>query len=346
VVFCFSPEDNLFHPWKPDPQRENQKIKTTLLSADAPYTELLAETFRRLHGGNGAPASPSAEGSFSAWAYFHFGRWSFASRAWWIPPATTDAGKAPSDGESADVKPQQSAPEADQAPPPDAAAATDTQTADAIPASAAPTPSDTASPRQAASPPLDKDDKRGAEDLAALAWFAAEGIDAFVNWQPIEHPDFPNEQVEIGGFKPFYRLNPPARQIDALVQPHLDFLVRVAEIWPRLELREVIAKRLAPGLYEVECRVVNIGYLPTMPQMGSVTGQWYPIQLTLGVPDTTRFLEGQRRTSVARLEGRGGELEQRWIFQLAAPPAEPLRISLHATAPTLHEVGVEVELRP
>ena len=40
-----------------------------------------AEQYRKLHGGKDAPGSPKGEGSFSEWAYFHYGRWSLAARA-------------------------------------------------------------------------------------------------------------------------------------------------------------------------------------------------------------------------------------------------------------------------
>ena len=345
VVFCFSPEDNLFHPWKANPQLESQRIKTTLLSADAPYADYMAERFRELHGGQDAPAPPPSEGSFSQWAYFHYGRWSLAARPWWIPPAPSPPpkpeGSSPPDtapqGKSAEVEP----------PPPDVE-----NSSEGVPAhTPQPAAENSAEPSTGPPPgpgekPLGKDDKRGAEDLAALAWFAAQGIDGFVDWQPFEHPDFPQITVEIGGFKPFHRLNPPVELIDPLVRPHVDFLVQLSDLWPRMELRQVEVHRLTAGLYEVTCRVVNAGYLPTMPEMGSTNRHGYPIQVTWDLPEGTRWLEGSRRTSVSRLEGRGGNRDLRWVFQLPDLPTEPLRGSLRAAAPTMHPVTVDVELAP
>lgn len=322
VVLCFSPEDNLFHPWKPDRQKESQRIKTTVLSDDSPYTDYLAEAFRKLHGGKEAPASPAGEGSFSEWAYFHFGRWTFASRAWWIPPAAPPAKQASDTSE--------------ESPAADGASGT---------SPSSPATGDTAAAEQQPKP-LDKNDKRGAEELAALAWMAAHAIDGFVDWQRIEHPDFPGEQVEVGGFKPLLRLNPPVKEIDGLVQPHVDFLLQLSDVWPRLEVRDVRVNRLAPGLYDVQCRIVNTGYLPTMPAMGSVNRQWYPIQVTLNVPAGTRMLEGSRRVSVGRLAGLGGDNDVRWVFQLDSPPTAPSRLSVQALSPTLHPVAVDVELAP
>lgn len=85
AVFTFTPEDNLFHPWKTNPQQDKARIKTVITGEDAPYQDFIAKAYRETHGGKDAPSSPSGEGSFSEWAYFHYGRWSFAARGWWIP---------------------------------------------------------------------------------------------------------------------------------------------------------------------------------------------------------------------------------------------------------------------
>jgi hypothetical protein len=95
AVITFTPEDNLATPWKADPASEGNRIKTRLLGADQPFTDYVAEQYRKIHGATDPPGPPGGEGSFSEWAYFHTGRWSFAARGWWIPkvpaePASKD----------------------------------------------------------------------------------------------------------------------------------------------------------------------------------------------------------------------------------------------------------------
>ena len=95
IVFCFTPEDNLMHPWHP--AGDQGRVKTSLLPDDQAEFDYVAEKYRGLHKETDAPPSPAGEGSFSEWAYFQFGRWSFAARGWWIPkvPApSTPAAKA------------------------------------------------------------------------------------------------------------------------------------------------------------------------------------------------------------------------------------------------------------
>jgi hypothetical protein len=105
IVFCFSPEDNLMHVWKPD---DNEgKVKSHIQRGDLPQYEFIAEKYRKLLGASDPPPSPTGEGSFSEWAYMQFGRWSFAARGWWIPKV---AAAAPSKGDKGkeEKKPEES----------------------------------------------------------------------------------------------------------------------------------------------------------------------------------------------------------------------------------------------
>lgn len=108
AVFCFSPEDNLFHPWKANEQTEGARIKTSVLSADVPQLEFLAAEYKKLHGGSDAPQVSPGTGSFAEWAHFHYGRWPLAARGWWVPkvdppkPAEGDAKKPTDDKRGAE----------------------------------------------------------------------------------------------------------------------------------------------------------------------------------------------------------------------------------------------------
>lgn len=284
LVFSFSLEDNLFHTWKPTDANESARIKTALLGADAPHLELLAEEYRKLHGGADAPTPPPGEGSFSEWAYFHYGRWSLAARAWWVP----------------------------QAPPP------------------APAPTDAPA------------DIRGAVERNALRWLAQQGIDGFVDWQPIEHPDFPGKTVEVGGFKPFHLINPPAAELDALADKHLAYLVRLTQLWPRLELRSLEVTPLGNGIYRIRTLVANEGELPTLPEMGRTTNAPYPLRYELVLPEGARLLTGTRRGRWPVLAARGGYVEHTWL--LAAPASGAHRVRLVVAAPALGTLEKEIEL--
>lgn len=288
AVFCFSLEDNLFHPWKPNQQAEGARIKTTVLSADVPQLEFLAGEYKMLQGGSDAPQLPASRGSFAEWAYFHYGRWSLAARGWWVPKVEPPK---PAEGEA--KKPS--------------------------------------------------DDKRGADELNLLRWLEREKLDGFVAWTPIEHPDFPGKKVEVGGFKPFYALNPPAKELDGLAEKHVKFITALPQWLPNLAITDAKAEPLGGGVVRVSATVVNQGYLPTMSEMGRVNGEAYPAWIDLTLPAKTELLQGHPRTRLPRLDGAGGKAERTWLVRFTGEVPKTIEIKAHA--PTAHGASQTVEIK-
>jgi hypothetical protein len=355
LVFSFSPDDNLMHPWKPNPSAENQRIKTAVLAADAPVLDALATKYRELHGGKDAPDSPPPAGSFAHWAYFHFGRWSLSARAWWIPevkPAATTDAKSASDAKPDDTaKPEEAAKPADESKPQDAAKPDETaKPADDTKPDNAAKPDETAKPEATEKPAASggkskkADDNRGAADRNALRWFDREKVTGFVPWTAIEHPDFPGRKVEVGGFVPYLRTNPPASELDALAEKHLQFLLAVAERLPRLAIETTKLESLGAGVYRLTVAVSNEGQMPTMPQMGRVSGQQYPVQLKIDVPEGVRLTPDVARVRVEVLAARGGRHEETWLIYTTEGTA--VQVMLTAWAPAVGNATHTVELKP
>ncbi|MDZ4780871.1 MAG: M14 family metallopeptidase, partial [Planctomycetia bacterium] len=292
LVLSFSPEDNLFHPWEADSGAAQARIKTGLLPDDAPSTKLLAERFQKAHGGADAPESATYDGSFVRWAYFHYGRWSLASRAWW--PPKTEITPPPTTGEGEPPKPP-------------------------------------------------ADDPRAADQLNALRWLDKQGITGFVPWTAIEHPDFPGQKVEIGGFHPFVTLNPPAAELDPLAQKHFAFLTSLPEVMPRLTIRDERAESVGAGVFRVTALIVNEGQLPTLPEMGRLAEYPYPLQVTLTLPDGCTLITGNLRQQIAPLAASGGARELEWLLLRGESNTNTPR--LHAAAPAVGEATVEIELK-
>ncbi|MFN7290813.1 MAG: M14 family metallopeptidase [Pirellula sp.] len=307
ALVCFSPEDNLFNTWKGSSQTDGARIKTKILTADQVVQDQIAEQFRSIYPSKDAPESPSGEGSFSEWSYLHYGRWSFASRGWWVPKAAEDKTEQP--GAEVESKTFQNG----------------TPTLD--------------------NQPIAKDDKRGASDLNALKWFEQQGIPAFSAWQPYEHPDLPGKKVEIGGWKPLFLLNPPHKVAVDLVDPHVELVKALATKWPKVELKDLKAKQLGKGLIEVSCSVINVGQMPTMPEMADVSGLWFPIQVQLHGVDGAKWIEGSPRQSVGRLKELGGAKEIRWLFLVPSEAnlAGPLKITV--SAPTILPIEQSLEVK-
>ncbi len=291
LVFTFTPEDNLFHPWKPN--QDKGRIKTGIHGGDAPYQNLIAERYKKAHGGKDPIAAGKPQGAISEWAYFHYGRWSLAARGWWIPKTA-----APKKKEGEEKKEEKK-------------------------------PSG---------------EKRGADDINKLRWLDKQKIKGFVNWTEIKHPDFPNAKVEIGGFKPFYQLNPPAKQLNELAKKHTEFLTNLVELFPRLTIENVRSKPLGGDIYRVTAEVVNHGYFPTMSEMGKTSRQHYPLQAELKLPIETTFIQGSPRRQLPRIEGSGAKVEQTWLFRL--PKGAATKTTLRVWAPTIGSIETKVNLKP
>ena len=306
AVLTFTPDDNLMQPWRPDASADARPIKTSVRPADAACYEHVSEVYREVLGRKDAPESPAAQGSFSQWVYFQYGRWSFGCRGWWIPRVEggTKGGtslKNEGRGESPNH---------------------------ALRASGRATPTDTSS-----SP--------GADDLNALRWFAQEKIDGFVPWKAIAHPDLPGRKVEIGGFRPFVRFNPPAALLEPLAEQHWTFVRRLAGLLPRVEIDEVKVEPLSAGVWRVTAGVVNRGYLPTLSEMGNITRQPPLLQVEIELPHAAKLVTGVRRVVLPTLTG-GGRTQQSWL--VVAGQAKPASLRVRIWSPMAGEDSRTVEL--
>jgi hypothetical protein len=186
------------------------------------------------------------------------------------------------------------------------------------------------------------EETRGADDINALRYFAKEKLDGFVPWKEVKHPDFPNQKVEVGGFKPLYRTLPQAKELDTLAEKHTTFLRDLADHLPKLALRDVVAEKLGGGVYRVKATALNTGYLPTMAEMGRVSQQAYPLQLEVASGDKPIFLQGSARTRLNALPGSGGKQEHIWLIRTTA---EAPQFTIKLSAPAAGNAEAKAELR-
>jgi hypothetical protein len=101
AVFSFGPQDNLGQPMKsgekPAAQVSSQNSRgpgqgmprgdrkiTSILRSDETINKLVSDKYHEITGVKGAPEPKTTPGNFMDWAYFHYGRYSFATPAWWF----------------------------------------------------------------------------------------------------------------------------------------------------------------------------------------------------------------------------------------------------------------------
>lgn len=268
-VLSFTPEDNLLKPWKHDANKDKLPEKRSVQSADVAGYEAFSSLYKEQLKPAITPNAPAGHGSFSEWAYFHFGRFSLAARGW--HPLYDKFEEAP-----------------------------------------------------------EFKDKREIESLQRLAQIDVEQSSAFIDWKAIDHPDFPNKRVEVGGFKPLIDLNPPAARLDEIAEKHVAFLLEAAKRTPKIVFRNSEITSLGGGIYRIETTLINIGDLASICEMGKITRTPYPLQLKIETPEGATFLKGHSRTTTSVLAPFGGSHKQTWIIRTDA--AEPT-FRLHAYAP-------------
>ena len=85
AVFAFGPQDNLGQPMKSEESPNADRKITSILKTDEIINKLVSDKYHEITGSKGAPVTKATPGNFMDWAYFHYGRYSFSTPAWWFP---------------------------------------------------------------------------------------------------------------------------------------------------------------------------------------------------------------------------------------------------------------------
>jgi len=85
AVFTFGLQDNLGQPYKSADRPNADRRITSITKSDEVINKLVSDKYHEITGAKGAPVSRTAPGNFMDWAYYHYGRYSFGTPAWWFP---------------------------------------------------------------------------------------------------------------------------------------------------------------------------------------------------------------------------------------------------------------------
>lgn len=313
LVVTYGELDNLVEKPKSvaaDAPRQQLVPAAGVLQPDA---DLLAEIGKRYAEltGNKTKGAGNESGSFQAWAYFHRGLWSLAIHPWDVPLEVAEK-KAEGEGEKKEGEPAEEK--------------KDEATKDQA-------PKDDAKKDDAAKDGKkdEKKDKREpSDDAKRLRWIDQEKESArFVAWREFEHPEL--GKVEIGGFTPFARTEPPAAKSREIAQKQLEFLMTLPNDLARVSIEECIAKKLGDGLWEVKAVIVNRSRLPLQSASALRTNTIRPARVSVA---PFELLAGERQTLIDELSGSAGRRELRWLLKAdGLPRAEIIKVATeHAGA--------------
>jgi hypothetical protein len=154
--------------------------------------------------------------------------------------------------------------------------------------------------------------KKKSDDAKWLEYFEQEGIDGFVDWEPFEHPTL--GPVEIGGFNPLARINPPASQLDGLSDDLTSFVVDLIDARPEISVSGPEVKELGNGVYEIRISIMNDGEFPTTTGFSRSKRTVLPSVIRLST-ELDQIITGQRVSRVWGIDGQGGRSDHRWIIR-------------------------------
>ncbi len=167
-------------------------------------------------------------------------------------------------------------------------------------------------------PKKKKKDEVKPADAEAAAWLDYSDRDrnheGFMEWKAFDHPTL--GKVEIGGFVPGFRINPPADQLDGLAEKQAEFVAEVVKRRAKISTQGPVVKKLAAGMYEVRFGIVNDGYLPTATAMARKARSIMPTIVKISVP-VEQIVSGNRVNRAWGIGGSGDRFALRWIVRVA-----------------------------
>ncbi len=316
VIYTLGPQDNLLKPWEGKAlPTEGTRPGTSaggplkaILKEDEPWFAEVAKRYRDITHQEKGPASASLKGDPVSWGYFDMGRWSFGARPWWVPDVKADSTPA------------------------------DTAHADSTGAGAG---GGRGGPRAAPMRGAKSGADSAAADRNAIKWLRANEPGAVIDWTPFKHPDFPDQNVEIGGIRPFALVNPPSAMLDSLATEQTAFVRALGGMLPSIALRKLKTESLGSGLFRITVEVANDGYLPTSSKVGDMVRMPRPVRVVLDAGKGHALVSGRRYQLLDPISGSGSSAELTWVVR--GSPGD--RMSVTAESPAAGHASLPFTLR-
>jgi len=152
------------------------------------------------------------------------------------------------------------------------------------------------------------------EEAKFLAWADQNNMDAFVEWEEFDHPDFPGKKVEIGGIKPYLSLNPPYEDVQTSSELHTDFLIDLASMKPNVELVNFEAEEAGRNLTRISVDVHNSGTFPTASRLGARTNWVKEVIIKLELSNNLDLVSGEVLDTIESIES-DGTVKKTWLVR-------------------------------
>ncbi|HEX7847976.1 MAG TPA: M14 family metallopeptidase, partial [Chitinophagaceae bacterium] len=178
------------------------------------------------------------------------------------------------------------------------------------------------------------------DDPAAhyLRWAAQQGLSpAFTEWKTIQHPDFPGQKVEVGGFDPFALNTPPYKLVADLVKKHSSFLVKLANNQPEIDIINVKTEKTGGGLTRITLDIINKSALASHSKLGERSYWVKRINVKVNTNNNQSVISGRKIQSLSSLEGYSTQ-QLSWLIKGSG------KITIEAGSPTTGTKTIDVTL--
>ncbi len=146
------------------------------------------------------------------------------------------------------------------------------------------------------------------KEVDFLKWAENENLsNYFVEWQTINHPDFPNKKVEVGGIVPFKMTNPPYSMVDSISTKHTDFIISVAKMQANITLQNITIEEVNKELTRITVDVHNNGYLPTHTEMGAKSRWLRRIKVDIILKPGQELISGRKIQLINSINGNSSK---------------------------------------
>ncbi len=152
------------------------------------------------------------------------------------------------------------------------------------------------------------------EDIRFLKWADAQQLKgSFVSWQKINHPDFPNQTVEVGGIAPYAKLNPPISYLNDATDKHIKFFKAFTSQMPDVQILNIKTESVSAGLTRVTVQVTNKGLLPTGSEIGDRVRWVQKVRTEVKTSSSQTIISG-KKVNLRGAMSAGESQEYSWLI--------------------------------
>ena len=152
-------------------------------------------------------------------------------------------------------------------------------------------------------------------DEKFIDWVYTNKIEgAILPWTKVTHPDFPTQEVEVGGVVEFYKNNPPLELLQESSAAHTDFVAKLLKSMATLVFSSPQVTSLGDDIFRVELKIYNTGSMPTYPEIGDKIRHVSKLKSVIEIQKSQQFLSGKRLQLYPAL-GAGKSQEFSWLIK-------------------------------